>query len=399
MIRFHVADSLTGRLVGQLRPAAWTISEPVTGSSSGSLTLRVPHDAAGAARLRDLVQPRIRQVVMEVVAADGTSSFPFGGPIPRRASWTPQDDEGNGGTITVPVVDWRYWFETAAVLRPNAIMGTSTDYLVTDVEQTTAMMALMKAALGGTTGAPHMVVDAPAVTGVTRDVTARVASRYIGEYLDDIRDRNGDGSCDWYTYMTRSADKRTFLAHAAVAVPQRRSQAEPVAAFTVTPPKGSALAGYSWPEGVDQPTRVYAVGEGVPPDRVWASDELPDLTDGVELCWEQIAGPYQGVVKAATCFEDANSIVSQTGQLSGQMSITVTADRLGIDQVVAGDRVRLRLVDDWLDLDLPAVRIVQRDMSGQQDQPTQQTLTLDLSDPVPLPIDDPGVVGDVDGTS
>ncbi|HEU5032694.1 MAG TPA: hypothetical protein VFV01_47780 [Spirillospora sp.] len=412
MLRFHVADTLTGALLGQLHPSEWMISDPVTGSATGSVTLRIPQDAAGTARLADLVRPRRRQLIVEDTDAPPTANrFLFGGPIPHRASYN-----RTAGTITVPVVDWRGWFY-AAVLRPDtdwtATSGHVGDYIVKDTEQADSMAWLMEAALN-TVGAPHMVVDDPPVTGVLRDVTVRALGRYIGEELDAIRDRNDDGTCDWYTYVTYDEAARTFLAHVAVAWPQRSSRSDPITLgvkgseeLQVRAGHGSPVSDYTWPEGVDQPTRVFALGEGNPPAQVWAGDQLPDVgdlddtgapSDEAELCWEQLAGPFTGVVRKAGAFEHASSIVSATAELSGQATFTVPATRVGLAEIVAGDRARLLVSDGWLDVELDAVRIIQRDLSGSQGAPVQQVLTLDLADPVAVGSADPGVDGVTDGS-
>lgn len=406
-VRFYVADTRSGVLLGQLRPASWTLSEPVKGSSSGTLTVRVPQEQAARGRLADLVTPRTRQVIGADIS-DGVETLFFGGPIPRRSAW-----DRSTGCITVPLADWRYWWTTACILRPDAITGgAAPDYIVKATEQTTAMHALMVAGLTGVDpvtgiaglnapGLPRMVVDdAPDVgsDGVLRDVTVRAVDRYLGEELDSIRDRNDDGRADWYTYMER-VDATTFRAHVAIGWPQRSSRNAPlllthnVRPFTERAGHGSLIADYSWPEGEDQPTRVYATGEGNPPDRVWAVDELPDVVDGDELVWEQVAGPFTGVVKKQGAFDHAAQILSQTGDPSGQATVTVPTDVAGIADLVAGDRVRLRITDPWLDYDLAAVRIIQRDLAGAQDQPTTQTLTLDLADAEALPVDDPGTAG------
>lgn len=383
-LTFHVADSLTGKIIGRLYPHRWEWTDPLAGSGSGRLYVPLP-DPAKVEHLVSLTQPRRCWLAVE----DEQGRFPFAGPFPRRPG-------REGGTVVVPVADWRLWLYRA-FLRPGP-NGESGDYVHTapEIEQATAMTDLMARALD-TTGAPCLVVDAAAATGITRQVTFRQLQTSVGDALDDIAARP-DGA-EWYTYVTRKAgDPTTLVPHVAVAWPERSSSRAPVFIehrVEYAEGRGGNVHAYTWPEGPEAPSRVWALGEGEPPAQVYASDEIPDLGEGTDVAWEEVTGPHTGVTQAETAFEHAAARLDALSGLSGQATFTIAADRLPIGDVVTGDRARIVLADGWERVDLPAARIISRTVRGGvgAGQPLEQELTVDLGDHEQVGEDEPGEAG------
>lgn len=358
-MRFYSVDTLTGRMVGELFPSKWELGEPLRSPGTGSLTF--PLDTG----LSELILHRRRWV-----AAEDGGRVIWCGPVPRRPQRT-------GGEVIVPLVDWRSWFYRAPI-RPLAD-GTRRDYIKTGAnarEQALIMTDLLGLALDAP-GAPKMVIDTAPVTGVTREITALMLDRSTGEYLESVSARGG---CEWHVYATQS-DPTTMLLHAAVDWPERQHRTEPVK-LEWRQGQGGNVAGYTWPEGEDSPTKVWAVGEGEPPDQVWASDEYPDIADGTDVLWEQVLGPLDGVSKSATAFDHAEEAIARARGFEGLAQFTVTAEQLALSSVDVGDRARVVLSYGWIDVDLPACRIVDRVISGGRGEPTVQMLTVDLSDPI-----------------
>lgn len=366
-MRFHVADSLTGKIVGRLEPSSWECTDPLRGAGTGSLTIPLPDDPLDVARLLDLTRRRIRWVALE----DDQGRFLFGGPIPRRPGHS-------GGNLIVPWVDWRAWFYRAPI-RPNAD-GTRRDYVkvgVAALEQATIMADLAKIALD-TVGKPALVVDTPPTTGVTREITALMLDRSVGDYLDSIRDR--ERGCDWYTYTTKSATDPTVLVpHVAVAWPERRIRTVPIRVEYRHGDGGNSFDP-AWPEGGDSPNRVWAVGDGEPPDQAWASDEFPDVAAGVDMAWEEIIGPLDGVVKKATAFEHALGAVERARGYEGVAEFSILHETIPLGEVSTGDRARIVYSDTWESVDVGAVRIIERTLSGGRDKPLAQRIKVDLAD-------------------
>lgn len=366
MFTFHVADSLTGQIVGRLYPRQWEIVEPLDAPGTGSLTVPLPAvtgdravDADRVALFRDLCQPRIRWVAIE----DEQGRFLFAGPIPRRPG-------RSGDEIVIPLVDWRAWFYRAP-LRPKPD-GSRGDFSRTQSDQATILRDLARAALDAP-GVPALVIDEPAPTGVLRDLSALQLDRPIGEHFDAIVQRERGG--DWFTYASRASDPTKLVPHVAFAWPERSSRPAPILlAYTA---QGGTVAAYSWPEGAEGSTRAYAVGSGEPPDQPWAVAESPELSQGFDVAWEEVIGPLDGVTRSATAFEYAYQAVS--GGAQGVAEFTVPFERLHPCNYVVGDRARVRLEDGWEDVSVPSARIVERVVSGGPGQPGQQVLKVDLS--------------------
>lgn len=366
-VRFLVADTLTGKVLGDLEPTSWELSDPLRTAAVGSMTLALDDDAALRARMVDLTQPRIRQVA----AIDGDGRFLWGGPIPARPS-------RSGAQVTVPLMDWRGWFNRAPI-RPNP-NGTRRNYIKGGggLEQTQIMTDLAKLALD-TKGAPRMVVDSAPVTGIKREITALMLDRSIGEHLTSMQEL--DSGCEWWTYITWDGDETSnrILPHFAVAWPERFQRPQPVR-LEYRIGQGGSAHDYSWPQGQDTPTRVWAVGDGQPPDQVYTSDQYPGVTDGTEVAWESIIGPLAGVGKKRAAFDAAYAELQRSRGNSGEAEFSVLDESIPFGEIVTGDRARIVLSDGWVDVDVPAARIVSRTLSGGKGQPFLQRLTLDLAD-------------------
>lgn len=381
-MKWLVADTLTGKVVGQLEPTKWEVTDPLRAPGTGSLTLPLPSDRDALARLVDLTRPRSRWAAMQ--GDDG--KVLWAGPIPRRAA-------RDGGNVTIPLVDWRGWFYKTYI-RP-LVTATATarrNYIRTGsnaLEQGLIMRDLLRLGLGQSRpagelappGAPRMVIDTTPTTGITREITAMMLDRPIGEHLDSITER--DRGCEWWTYATFDGggeDETRLLPHVAVAWPERRTRTTPVVLEYRTE-RGGNVADYSWPEGQDAHTRVWALGDGEPPAQVYVSDQYRELGQGVEVLWETTLGPLSGVTRSATAFEYAYEAIRRSRGKDGTASFTVAGDqRPLLTEFSTGDRARVVLDDIWDTANIPAARIVSRTLSGGKGLATAQSITVDLAD-------------------
>lgn len=363
-LTFRVCDTLTGRIVGRLYPTEFELPDPWTGAGAGTITIPLP-PIDDRAVLVDLTRQRDRWVAVE----DEQGRFLWGGPIVAR----PGRSEG---TVRIPVADWRTWFYRAPI-RPN-VDGTRRDYIVLQREQATIAAELVALALD-TPGAPGMVVDSLAATGVLRDRECLMLDRSIGEHLDGLSARKTDGGIEWWVYIARdTTDPLRLVPHVAFAHPERQTRTTPVR-LEWQVGKGGNLSEVTWPEGTEEPTRVWALGEGEPPDQPWAVDEDLDVADGAAVAWEATLGPLDGVRTSQTCFTYATAAIDWYAGQAGQFECTVTDESIPVGDYGTGDRARLIYDDGWDAVDLAAVRITGRTLNGGRGKALSVRLTLDLA--------------------
>lgn len=365
MLTFHIADTLTGRIVGRLPVwSSFELPDPWTGAGAGTINIPLPN-RDNVASMVDRTTPLLRWVAVE----DDLGRFLWSGPITAR----PGRSEGE---VVIPVADWRTWFYSA-YLRPSD-GGSRGDYIVTDTEQATIGRALALAALD-TPGAPAMVVDGFAATGVTRDRKLLQLDQSIGDSLDGLSAQQTRDGFEWWVSCARDvADSRRLVPHVRFAYPERQTRPTPVA-LRYQIGKGGNISQTSWPTGATSPTRVWATGQGDPPDQPYSSDEDLDISDGTQVAWETLLGNLDGVTKSSTCFEYASAALDYYEGQSGQFECDVADAVIPLGDYSTGDRARLIYDDGWESVDLEAVRITQRVLSGKRGEATKARLTLDLA--------------------
>jgi len=367
-LRFLVADSVTGRLVGRLSPGEWSWTDPLTGPAEGSFRIPLPTDTADAARLQDLLQPQIRQIL----AQDATGRYWFGGPVTA-------DPQLQDYVLTVPTSDWRAWFYAAAI-RPNAD-STRRDYIQAQVEQCQAMAALAGIALD-TAGAPRLVVDAPPDSTILRDVTARMFTM-TGEVLDNIAQR--ERGPDWWTYLAAdAADPLSVVAHLAIGYPERQQLSGGLTFRHQLQRRdlrvGGNVLSYTWPQGNKPTSRVFGVSAAPAPGEEWATAEDPGLEDGTRLAWDEVWQLPDEVNTAAAAFEHALSRLQANSAPVGVVEVAVLPSATDVGAWGPGDRVRLVVSDGWREIDLPQVRVLSRTLTGRGGNLTGVSASLNLAE-------------------
>ena len=378
-MKFHVCDSLTGRIVGRLYPNAWSFTDPLTAPSTGSLTVPLPTDPAAVARLVELTHPRKRWVAIE----DDEGHIIFGGPIPRRPA-------RSGGEVTISLIDWRGWFYRA-YLRPHLFSSKVRGYIKTGtgaVDLGVGMTDLMRLAMTSNFSPPLIVVDDAPLAGVVGDITALTLDRPVGETLDSITAR-GKG-CEWFTYIARTEDITMLTPHVTVCTPERSTRTTPVRVEYRVGVGGNAHE-YSWPEGQDASTRVWALGDGEPPAQAYAYDEYHEIKTGQDVLWETLIGPLDGVTKNATAFSYASKAIIASRGFGGEATFSMLDEKVKIGDIATGDRARIIIEDGWDSADVAAARITERTVSGGRNKATMQSITVDLTDVAYPNSDIPGV--------
>lgn len=372
-LRFHVVDSLTGRIVGRVYPSEWNWADPLTGQASGSFTVPIPTEADRLADLIASTRPHIRSIC----AQDELGRWWFGGPIMSDPERTERDQ------VILTVSDWRAWFYAAAI-RP--IANTRVEYLhlqasSNQVEQCQAITDLATLGLA-TIGAPRLVVDVPPDSGVMRDVTARMF-KYTGAAMDGVAQRYG--APDWYTYLTTDpADRRNVVAHLAVGWPERALRSAPMALrrevpFRTEKGAGGNLLSHVWPKTAPPPSRVIGVGSEPPPDEMWAVAEDPDLLNGERLAWDEVWSLPEGTTSPDTAYDHSLARLLALGQDVGVVAVTIKVESTDLGSWGPGDRTRLVIKDGWREVDLPSARIISRTLEGRGENVTKVSASIDLA--------------------
>lgn len=358
-LTFRVADSLTGKLLGRLRPSAWTFDDPVTGSSTGSLTMPLPTEPDDVALLVALTRP----LVCQIGAQDEQGRWWFGGPITAEPVVADRQ-------VTVTFADWRAWFY-ASVL--DADVAADRDF---GTEQMELMASLVAGRVAGP-GAPYMVVDNAATSNVVRRALYRQATM-IGENLDDLANR-ADGP-DWWTYLaTDPADDTRVQAHVRFEYPERNTGYGLYLRYDLG--NSGNLFGYDWPAGNVPNTRIVGT-QGSAPDQLIVTSTDPAVTAGDALAWDEVYALPDGVNTSAVAYE-----YTQARLTSRAADGTVVAD---LDPAATdlgawgpGDRARLSVKDGWRNIDKPSVRVISRSLEGRGGSVTSAKVSIALSEPVP----------------
>jgi hypothetical protein len=358
----HVASALTGRIIGQLDPSSWEVTDPLRGNGTGTFTIPLS-DERQVAKLRGWLDAPIQVAVSD----DDRRQWLWSGPRSERV----RADETS---VTVSCTDWRGWINQC-LLRPDpAIADWSGDYIRTAVDPAQAVYDLAARALD-TAGAPTMVYAPVTLVGSTRDCRYRALTS-IGSSMDDLAGR--EDSPDWWT-TTLAIDARTLRPriHAA---PIRSSRRTPIRA-TYTPDGGN-ITEYDLPPLPEAPGRVWAIGDGAPPDQKYGMDEDPNLAD--MLLWERAIDLKSGIYLRAEAAEYAAAERASLGAAEATATVTLLADSPDVFDYTTGDRARLVIEDAWHSgahrVDVPAARIIERTIAGGSDVATTTTLLVDLSD-------------------
>lgn len=377
-LQFHVANSLTGKIIGRLNPSEWSWTDPVTGQGEGSIKVAIPRDPDQVLHLADLTQPLVRQVVVR----DELGRWWFGGPVIG-------DPEVSDDTLTIPLADWRAWFYNVVVT--YNLSGFPSHLYIKEanhVDQCRVIQLLAVMAYGDhAVGRPRFVIDDEPVSGIYRDVTVKFLTP-LGEGMDNVARR--ERGPDWWTYIADDpSDPESVVIHHRIAWPERRmSKSQIVLRHQVG--KGGNLLGYTWPRGTAPTTRVFGTDNSPFPDEKAAIASDPAIAAGEALAWEEVYQVPDGVTTTAAMFEHALARLQAHNDTLGQVEVTIRTDATDLATWGPGDHARLIVSDGWRDVDLDNRRILSRTLSGRGGEITSVKATVNLS-LVEFDVDDPPV--------
>lgn len=351
---------------------SWTVG------GNGTLTAKiaVPDDAAAREQLRAATQPKAAAIYVK----DATGRYPWGGPVVSR-TWNPND-----GTISIAAMEWRAWMFKVP-LAPLSNMTADIQYVWTSVDQTQIARDIASYVLaGGTTmGSPSMLFGSEALSGKTRDLSVwGTAFKRAGELLDTMANRDGgfEWSIETRPHPVDGLPQPYFVTY----YPQRGALVSSIL-LRRTNNGGNLLSYGDVPEDFSTSyDRFWTTGVGQAPDQLFAQDTSPDLPLGRVLRFESNTS-YSNVSDRSTLASHARANRKFYAPGTNLLPISLSVSKPDVDSYGIGDRVPLSIHDRWLDLELPAVRIVEKkvSMSGAG----HVELTVDVTD-YELPEVDPG---------
>jgi hypothetical protein len=361
MFTYLVHDLLTRELITTLDLTGVSFSDPLTGAGQLGATLVVDPDA-------DF------NTLRRAVDLDRAAIYVVSG---RQILWpgviisAPYDH--SAGTISLTAVQMSSWLAD----RLHGTGTTATKWTAKD--QLQIARELVTYAQTGV-GCPKIKVGAE-TSGVNRDLTIDAQSFVAVDGLIDGMAKATNGF-DWSISARYAAADGLPELYLGLYYPERKSGASGTLFFS-NDSKGGNIQSFTWPNDASQrKTKVWALGDGDVPKMMTASDTDPEVLAGRRLLREKTTSyTGKGITKAATLASNARAERLALSDTVGTATIDLTIDDPNVASYVVGDRARIRLQDMWLDVDLPAVRIIDRSIHDEdRSQTAQVTLTLDVSD-------------------
>ena len=360
VVEFSFHDMLTARRLGSLKFTDWSFNDPLGGVGQFSGTL--PITEANRDFIRDIIKPNLSAVYAKVGDVYLWGGIVTGRPWKRSTS-----------TLTIKATQWEgYWYRRFVLNR----------YYKASIEQMQATREMLSTAMADI-GTPRVTLDT-ASSGVLRQVTVEPWTT-VGDALDSVANR--DNGFDWSIQIRNNSQTGLPELYLAQWYPERQSQTD-VLGVTIESRKelieslqsGGNANVDDWPEdAIQAATRVWATGDGSPPDQPIAKDEDPDLTDGFLPLFESVTNWF-GVTSKAVLADHARSERMDRALPLQTLPADLPVDTPRIEEYLVGDRARVVIKDEWLDIDLPAVRIIDRAISSDQTSGMKATVLLDLTD-------------------
>jgi hypothetical protein len=357
---------------------AWT--EIVKGNGSFTGKISVPQDPQALAQIKAATEKKIAAIA---IRDRENSSWPWGGPILER-EWNPDT-----GEITVTAIDWRTWFWWV-FLGPLQDLSADRLYSWDQIDQMQIAKDIATFAAYGVTpdspaGKPPLSFAPVAYSGILRDLHVQGLSfKRAGELLDTMsnRDRGFEWGITLQPNDTSNTPKPQFNAY----YPEKGALI-PTLLFKATPDGGNLIKyGPIKESGADQRERQWETGAGQPPDMVFAQDTSPDIA-GI-LMREDVTS-HSTVTERTTLASHARRERGFYEPGTQTLQVEVSLGNPDVSTYAAGDRGRLIIQDDWQDIDLPAVRILERKIMPDE---LKVQLTLDLADNTLPEVDSGGTV-------
>src|SRR5690348_13208222 len=203
---------------------------------------------------------------------------------------------------------------------------------------------------------------------IHQTLNSKASTRFHSGFFFSSRRRHTSWTGDWSSDVCSSD-----LPH--------RGAAAPTLICKKTPSGGNiTVEGNIAETAENRATRVWATGTGTPPDQLIVYDQDPGVDTADVLLTETVTN-YSTTSVVATLADDAQQERAFRSVLTNTMQVRAYHKDLDPATYHTGDRAQLIYQDEGVDINLPAVRIVDIEISvNTQNAADSSLITLDLSD-------------------
>lgn len=388
-VSFVIADSFSGKPVGDIDPATYQFNDPLAfgGGGSFSATVAIPTNKQASNRLKRLTALDVNTI--HCLYDD--EIIPCSSYIINFRSRTP-----GSNVLTIKGQQLKTWFYQRFIVSYKFGISNGLNLQWTEgysrlgVDEYQHVANLMAHYftydnINGLSGIVPISYDGSALSGDLRDLTVPAFTSY-GEAFDRIAKR--DGGFEWSIGTRKNSQTGYFEYFMELWSPGALRAAEQLLYLDNKDTTNKVTFG-EWAEDASgAASRVFASGDGSAPAIPTAYDQDPALGDPLLLGDEDRTGVllreavsnYSGVVHTDTLFDHARAERLARGQATLAVNCDVSIDQPKVSSYRTGDRARVRVVDDWDEIDLEAVRIVDKTVTKNSGSAPVSTLSLDLAD-------------------
>lgn len=378
-LRFIICPALQpGSPIGELSLSTVSFNDPVAGSG-GSFSGRLEITNGMKETLAVLTEP---WSVAIYVQDPMTGNFLWGGPMISRP-WDPGERR-----LQLSAISWKSWLYMK-ILDPDFSVNPPIDKIYS--QTATDQFSIARYLLGfvnADVGTPHINLGVE-LSGVNRDLSTQGTQfKFVGELIDSMAHR--DNGFDWNIAVEQDTNGHPALWFRPY-WPKRGQVNNSVILLHGQPSGGNILSFSSQSDSAASlRTRCWATGSGQPPDMLFAYDQDPALATGFMLNAERVDN-YSTVSDIANLAQHARTARKYYGQTRSTITPQIGLDDPDFRSYGAGDKIRVKINDDWWDFDYNAARIIDRQFNvnneGNSPAPDTVSLTIDLTD-ILLPQDD-----------
>jgi hypothetical protein len=346
-----------------VRNPVWTEIANGNGALTGSVAVPPDND-----QLKSQILAALEPDESTILVSSFDGKYPFVG-IVTDQTWDP-----SAGEMQFKCDDWRSWLYST-YLGPNPDMTADYLYGYQDNDQLWIAQSAVNLAtdIGRFGGQPIITTDAQ-TSGRLRDLNfVGLNFKTAGQVIDSVAQR--DDGFEWRLEAYIANDGLPAL-KLTTGYPFLGSQVT-TGRLKRTDAGGNIVKMDPINRNTkDRITREWATGTGQPPDQHFAQDTDPAIGQGYTLLREHESN-YNTVIDRSTLSSHARSVRQFYSGKAHFFKVTVGLDDPPVTTYGAYDRIALRYQDLVYDLDLPSVRIVQREVRPQD---STVILTLDIND-------------------
>lgn len=353
LFQFHIHDLFTHVPIGKLDMRYFSFNDPIWGAGTFDGAVTIPHGKDVDSLKRRTVPDQV-----EIFALQG-SSFLWGGILNYRSR------KPGTQNLVLRGQAWKAWLYTREV---------PTKWIYDSKDQWGMAYDLWDFAAADK-GCPKLYRGAT-LSGVMRQFTVEPFWS-VGQALDSFGQR--DGGFEWsvgFRLGSQTGLPEMFLELWNIG--QERSSRSSLFLDQKTT-RNNISVGDIAEDASERRPRVWSTGEGGWPDQPFTFDEDPELDNGRVLLRETDTN-YGGVIDTTTLFDHARSERVARNTPMNTISVDHPINQPDVKSYRSGDRARLRISDEWEDMDLRGVRIIDRAVAKSPDQPSVATVVLDLTD-------------------